>query len=433
VAEKYPLRDTTAMHKESGSFWLRYFSDADRMRTMYASAAALNEDFDSNVSYDKTVTSLASAEPVRKLSWAPVSVNVDDIVQSKITYGSGRSYGDGLLYGDTQREWVVEVPFKRVECLVDTPGLSSIVLYEGIDFVSDESLLRFRFDPSTLASYTNAEGTFILLWAYGYELDASDLYKRHGITLDFRQVSSARYRTMLYAMMQARIKGPTVESISTALCCAYGVPQAEETSTVEVVTDSWIATDKEIIHYDLGQLVVSAGDTVYPGQPMTDAIKIGTLQELSGVLTEVGLGAEYLAGAKSTVVFENTDKALSAVTGTESTSVSFDLGGDSADVAAVLSALNENDPNLADYLDRRRAPYGPPEASDLPSTVNPYDLVAEYLADRLICVYVDSAKVEYLHPTAYLRRIRDMLPPTTGLLIVIDTDGTYSYTAISSV
>jgi len=432
MAESYPLRKTSLMHRESGSFWLRYFEDADKMRTLYAAMLARNEDLDLHYLHDEINTSLKEAKPFRELTWAPVAINTEDIEHKSVEYGDGRLYGDGLFYGSKVDSWSVAVPFQEVITLVDYPGNTGTVLYSDIDFTSEPGILRFSFDPSILAAYTDATGEYITLWAFGYSIDVQDLYNRHGVTFGFEQESSAAYKKMLYALLQARIKGPTVESLETALCSCYDVPAASVTGIVETIQDTWLATDKEIISLDAGDVIVSVGDTIYPGQPLTDTLRVGTLEQLSDYLPEIALGPESIEGLSGQVVFTNAETALTVITGATTTELSFALGGSVEDASIVLGYLNAEDPNLAYYLDRRRAPVGPPEASDLPATVNPYALLSEYVTDRLLVAYVNLDTAEKTATNAYLRRLREVLPPTSSLILVLESSGSRVYTAVSS-
>lgn len=430
-------RNPQTIHDKVGSFWVRYFQDADALHSLYAGILALHENDQLREEHLRSLTSLEQAAPFQYQQWAPIALEVSDIEETPIEYGEGLEFGDivdgePILFGDRRPPWRAPTPAENVMMLVDRVNRSNAIWIRDVDFYVADGYIYFNRHPRELGVRTRRNGSeYITMWAFGFEYDLLDLSRYWGATYRFQQPSSKRYADALYALQKTHVCGPTRETLELFLCAAFGAPYAREDGILDRVEENWVATDKEIVKRlpgDTATMTERPGvkTPVYRGQCLTNAVRLTNLAEAN--LPYVTLGRSLSAAGSLT--FENTDKALTVSSVNGSTHVSFDVGGDQEALDLFFNTVNMTSPNLAGLLDRRKSKFGPPTASDLPATVNPYQLVATLTEGRLLVAVVDTRFVRDTHPRAYLRRLRGMLLPTTALLLVL-TDGS-SYQFFSS-
>lgn len=430
-------RDPKTLHDKVGSFWVRYFHDADALHSLYAGILALHENDELREEHLRSLTALREAYPFQRQQWAPLSIEVSDIGETPIEYGEGLEFGDivdgePILFGDRRPPWRVRSPAKDIYLIVDKINRASQIWVRGVDFYIADGYLFFNRHPRELGTREHRDGSeYLALWACGFEYDTLDLSRYWGSTYRFQQPSSERYADALYALQKTHVCGPTRETLELFLGAAFGAPYAREDGILDRVTENWVATDKEIIKRlpgDTAAVAVRPGTEIpiLRGQCVTTALKVTTLEAAD--LPYVTLGGSL--SSAGTLTFENQEKALTVITEGDTTSISFEIDGNEDAKALFFESVNGTTPNLASLLDRRKSRFGPPTEGDLPNTVNPYKLIASLTEGRLLVVVVDTRYVRDPYPKAYLRRLRGMLLPTTALLLVL-TDGD-SYQFLSS-
>jgi hypothetical protein len=190
-----------------------------------------------------------------------------------------------------------------------------------------------------------------------------------------------------------------------ALTAAFDVPFAIDQEIVAEVEASaagkLIVTDRRVYTAaSTATVLVQAGDTLQPGQALTDAIRIFEPgRPIPSWLTEVTLTRPMLWSDRS-LGFQNADTDLVVQTGVSGyTKVSFALTGSPSDVSAFFTELHTRgvaqSKTLANYLDIRPlvAQVGQPGAGSLPLKVNPLSLLFDFvLQGSTLILKVDQAK-----------------------------------------
>ena len=416
------LRDVTRMHRQSGSFWMRYFTDADKMHTLYQGATAYLENSDAEKDALVDSAKIESTPLTARKQWVHLQIPIEDFRQDIARYGDGSVYGQvDLVYGGlSQTAWLVDTHLLHASALVDNVGDTQMLLVRGPDFDVRDGQLLLRRNPATLPAVRKVGDRQVLdIWAFGASLPANYLYDSWGCIFGLRAASSPRYRLALQALNAAHILGPTRDTFSLFVCAMFDVPCVTKEATVEVVAAEWVGTSEEVIAIpDGAEVTVSVGERVYPGTPITNRLRLGTLAQVALPYVEIPAVLQPLGGS---LVFPNEEVSVTAEYVDDEVFVTFPTGGDPEHDSAFFEQANATAPKLRHVLDRRNQPTGEPTPDDIVQTANPYELVANYAADRIIAVQVKTNNtLDSYRP--YVRYIRSMLPPTSTALFALEDD-----------
>lgn len=373
---------------------------------------------------------------------------------------AGLAYGDGAQYGvqdsgspeyqyGRAADWdtygfPVPDTLQDVSLLFNRIFSPSLTWHNGIDFTfdADRHVIRFRSNPFADARlpvrtvYENgvAADREVCVWVFRGKFDATHIYDHYGYPVGVYGESSANYKTLVNALWDGFVEGPHLQAVVDAVAAVADVPTVtSDSETVEAVLDDsrhqLVITDANV--YRLSQndtATVSAGDTVYQGQLLSNAAQIFELHRgeagssLKGLTLDKGfLVAGFLGG----LTFVNREVDLEVDTSGDFTKISFEIGGWPGDVSAFWDAIHERGvakgQTLAHLLDQRTNQVGEPTAAALPSTVNPLEFLTKYVLRNN--AFVVQLKPQQFGsnslPLVQLRHLRRLLPPHLALIVVV--------------
>ena len=208
---------------------------------------------------------------------------------------------------------------------------------------------------------------------------------------------------------------------------------ADGHETVEVITEQHgellIITDARVYRFNSAATPsVAVGDTVKPGQALTDALQIF---DLSRGEVPAGLDALYIDRnwvspvVYNGLVFSNEEVDLVVDTSGDYTKVSFDVGGSPTDAAAFWDEVHARGvaagQTLAHLLDVRESPTTEPGPASLPATVRPLEfLIQNILRGNTSIVIMRHGLGPGALGLKYTTRLRKVVPPGTALLFVLE-------------
>ena len=252
--------------------------------------------------------------------------------------------------------------------------------------------------------------------------------------------SCQAYRHYLNVVFDAIVQGTSTKHIRTAFSLLSGIPLTREgVETVEDVAQSkstWqVITDQHVYTFGPEAAVTAQpGDVLHVGDTMTSDLEFfefhrGRMEDIEGV-THLATGPALLSfGFSGDIVWENKELPLIVEEGVDGrTRVSWQLQGWPGDAEKLFDELHrrgiESGKTLANYLDIRENPEEEPGASNLPATVNPFELLTFNLFRKFaMLVRLRSGRTGFkplgLHAGTVLRKI---IPPHTAVLLQVQLD-----------
>jgi hypothetical protein len=180
-------------------------------------------------------------------------------------------------------------------------------------------------------------------------------------------------------------------------------------------------------------IVVSEGDTIYLGDPITDAFEIVELGGHSPDLTSLpllSLSDNFLSGGYfSEISFRNVSGEIQYL-GQDAdgkTLICLEASGFPADLEQFWLNAQErgkiDGATLANLLDVRPEPAGEPTADNLPSELNTLQFVLDnVLKSNLFIIRMRKASFGNDAPgLEMIRLLRDVIPPHTAYIVFIET------------
>jgi hypothetical protein len=244
--------------------------------------------------------------------------------------------------------------------------LKNNTIYFNVDLFNSSYIPRAKLfdDAGNVSTYTDEQGNviedeFIIMWMYNVEIDNQEIYNSFGVIFDLLLPSSDSYKSILKALVNLAVEGPTVTALSVAFAALANTPVIIEPS--EKVEDiyveasyKYVVTDKNIYRLPSTQDVhryVAIGNTVHAGQLVSTNITV-----LDAIIQKdwwkKSIGAKRLAfpsyvfaaNAKYQLFFEN-DIQLITYTGDPLSSpatdkLTFPVVGRSKDVEAFQRYIN---------------------------------------------------------------------------------------------
>lgn len=363
-------------------------------------------------------------------------------------YAEGFRYGEGLQYGRPVRHagWYFPLLAQLTEIglLVDAPETPTRCWFPGIDFTLEADRILFRENPFDDASLVTeviwSEGRptdrEIRLWAVGASDDQLDVQTRYGFVTGFLGPSTAAYRRFVNSVWDAWTRGTSLDAVQRVVSALADSPVASEPQTVlELAVEGeyrLVVTDREVHRVPMtAGLLVSIGDSLYAGQPITDAatvIRVTGARSVAG-LRGLSLDSGWLApGFYDAISFENQSVPTSIGTRDGRLTVEFPLGGWPGDVERFWELMHERGiaagQTLADLLDPRAEPDGPPFPSAMPATMNPLTFLADnVLRNKALVVRLrPSGFGPRALPPHFVQSLRAVVPPWAGVLVILELE-----------
>lgn len=393
-------------------------------------------------------------------NWYPLTVleselNTDEGLISKYTTPSANVYDStaSLNYGELQSQTFFSVSrpddLHDVKMIFDRIAAPTTEFVQGIDYWLQDEVITFRDNPFTndailKVDVLDSTGAIVdkqlTLWLYRGQWDWDLVYEQFGYALRLQLESSEGYKTVVNAIFDAFVEGTSIRTQQLLLATVYGVPLVREQSeTVEtVVSDADklnIITDRNVYQFPLGTTpIVSVGDVVSAGDPLTDLFQVFELnrgEEISASdISALTVGSGVLAyGYWGAITFDNETVDVVVEEDVDGyTKVSWELGGFPFDVVKFWDDVHASgvaaDQTLAMLLDIRPNPIGQPTAASLPSTINPLQFLSDnILRNNAYVVKVKpgsqlSGQLAFL-PVDQLRKVQ---PPHTLMLLIVELD-----------
>lgn len=364
--------------------------------------------------------------------WFPLVIFADQVVdQDFVTYGEGFIYDSPpqILYGEQSgtSRYLVRLPQELcfvadVPELVDQVTNTQVVIDNSqYGFNPATGELVFTADPFTLVESKTAADSgeeYIVLWIRNGEFDLNVAFDQIGWVVKYDRVQLLEYANTLQNIWELVLLGPSIERYQEGMMKAMGFPYAEFPGLVtRVENDGWrdlitIEGNGQAKTYGVvdskASPIVTMGDTVKEGQPLTDGIKFfeypgilsATIDEIPGLLFQVPLSTGKIAE----LTFANVDTVWEFVAARPS-EWRFPVGGYAPDVEQFWVDVDAY--ATANGIDFATL-YG------LPAPVNPMERMIEDLIHTNVYVsVVELANIIREDPGAFHDRAKLLLPPGT--------------------
>ena len=337
----------------------------------------------------------------------------------------------------------------EVKVILDRISAPTVEWVNGIDYWLQDSTITFRenpFDNSSIpfVDVLNSVGAIVdkqlTLWLYRGKWDWKAVYEQFGYALRLQLESSEGYKAVVNAIFDAFAAGTSIKSQQSILSAAYGIPMVREAvETVEVVESDAdklnIITDSHVYQFPLGTVsLVSAGDTVLAGDPLTDLMQVFELNrgetlspaDVSAITAGPGILAYGFWGG---LTFENTTVATVVEEDVDGyTKISWELGGFPFDVVKYWNDVHTEGvaagQTLAMLLDVRANPVGQPTAASLPTEINPLQFLADNVLRNNAYIVKVKPGSQLTGQLAYVpvEQLRKIQPPHTLMLLIVELD-----------
>lgn len=447
-----------------GSFWTRIFQDSNVLQEHFRSAG--NEQGQTYLNYLEAVATVSRLTvPVfHTEDWYLITAResdannlasvyrADDLVYGPQPAGGDRPEGFVQTYGGRDRQDVFQIPLPEPMrdaeyTLQNQVTLPSRVWVYGVDYTIDreQNLLRFAKDPFsdpavTIRDILNESGEIIdrelALWAYRGKFDLEQVWNYFGYVLSVKLTSSEDYKDLLNALWDMYVLGPSLKGFQGFLAAMAGTPtiiDAEE--TVEVVrtegdTKLVVTTTRSYRVPAAATIIVSVGDVLHVGDPITDAVQIAELQGYApdySLLNSIAISPSFTTTLYTCeLVFRNEQVELEYLGPDDNgrVVVRFEVSGFPADVELFWERAHEqgiaDGATLAELLDQRTNKVGQPPPSAMPEYVNPLEMiVGNLMRNNLFVIRLNETSFGDMAPgSTVLSFLRDITPPNTTYVIL---------------
>lgn len=186
--------------------------------------------------------------------------------------------------------WVYKLPYDRVR---EIPSLRNAIRDDNLTselFFNQDFTIELKF--GLIRFKTQAPS---ILWAKRTLFDNETPWNNFGFLMDIYQPNRPSYKSVVQGLWFAFWMGPKPETLKRSLYLLFGLPTAQEISTVTKVTTTEIVTTSidgiiRTFEVPIGLTpVVSVGDVVEKFQPLVDGIFVYDKVNNPGfITTEIG-------------------------------------------------------------------------------------------------------------------------------------------------
>jgi hypothetical protein len=398
------VTDGNYLFRSLGSFWTTMFQERESIKgyTLGQAEEMVQRYYD----LIETISSYSVEQvPVfSRTKWLPLIIYKSEFNRIPFIFEEGEAvfgnqpaddvyYNDTIFQFGTHKTPIAEIfayaldnGLKQVSIIADKVIAPEVVFTSGVDIKIDDSILYFNtniFENSKISkakvigengvpeTFVDTQGNtveeeFVVLWCYHAEQDESNLFYNFGYIFDLNLSNDEFYKTILNALFNLYIDGPTINNVKHCCAAFMGVPMILKPSEVveNIFEDSqhrFIVTDqscyKAPVDLELSPIVV-VGTTLFAGDILVrnieyyDNVIANSLIFYSGEqssrgwwLTE-GLIDDKLAFSKYLFDGEYTQQllfstTLDIVTLDEDGSIVFPVEGQEKDIATFNAYLND--------------------------------------------------------------------------------------------
>lgn len=418
----------TVITDQLGSFWTQYYQDrpgVDAVAKGLVDLAGLVAD---RLAEAQAAVSRHTLPCFRTARWYPLRIRESGRSVAGVRYGEDRVYGDGLAYGDASAStYPLPTGLIHVPQIYNRLTAPTVSWLDTIDYSVDSrfGLLRFRVDPFTDLRFVPDEITEngvvidreIILWAHGPDIQAGFGRDHAAYLIDDRPVDSPADLTVVNAVLDSDVLGPSTDLFLRALEAATGLPLSGGDETVEVVTSDAgglvVVTTSRVYRFSSTAVpLVAVGDVLVRGQALCDGLVVSDLSrgEVPDVLILV-LGPGILIGRyNGPLGFPN--RIVPVVYSGDGLDATFEVAGHPFDVEAfwvyVRRKEDETGQKVRDLLGGS-------------STVNPAQFVVENLLRHgVLHIRIKADRRGEASALSRLPQAVSIRTPYSAILILID-------------
>jgi len=454
----YPTNDFDRRNRllaEVASFWNNVFGQREFVRDILFAKGQLEQQTVQQLTELFDSVSRFKLPPFHLERWYLITLLESDLNQGKaaqllydgeVDYDPTGPFKYGVPRQLNQFTWDAPAELVDTGVLVNRIHDASLTMTRGVDFLLEDGSLFFRenpFDNPLVPVRDIVVGQEVVdrqigLWVFQAKFDWDYIFEQFGYVIQLSLESGDEYKGMINAVFDALVEGTTQRSVENAFEAMTGSTLVQNpTETVKAIVDEpgrqLVITDQVVYEYsDLVSVIVSVGDKVIEGQALVDTLQFFEFNRGQCPTQEqcqaVALGRGFLGrGFFGDLVFENKSTPLVVETDDEGyTKVSWEIGGFPTDVVKFFDDLHANGlaagQTLANLLDTRTNKVGEPQASNLPTTINPF----EFLCQNVLRNHAYLAKIRTagfgpgavgMNAGKILRKVH---PPQTALIIAAE-------------
>jgi hypothetical protein len=311
----------------------------------------------------------------------------------------------------------------------------AVMWAQGLDFAVEfwggSPWLAISHDPfltdgleisSTLGVDNEIADRSVALWMVAAARNIYPLAEQWGTVFDVSPTTEDQ-RAHLLQLFKTMALGPTSIRLMIGAGRAFGHPVCEkdEETVVSVITDRRgiaVITDQSVYRFPTAaSILVAAGDSLLLGQPISSAVKwydlaTGAYPDVPALaVSKTDLGAAYIGG----LIFPNEYRDVLVTSQADRTKIQVELDGTQADQQTFWDEVHTRGVaggnTLANFLDNRPNPVGEPTASNLPATLNPYQLLlSQALSHHTILCVLDYSQTLANEGSQFLANWHKLMP-----------------------
>jgi hypothetical protein len=279
------IHNSEQFHRDAGTFFSSFYSDADRIFYLLDSYSWTAQNI-LQTSVDAASLHYRKHIPVlREIPFYPFTFHENkNLYQNEAFYGDvDLTYGKvGLKYDipQTLGEFIFSIPegIVDIDLICDTPVDPTIILFKDRDFVIKEHSIEFKRDPFEIFSDTqNIEGERVLtLFFRTAYVDEKYVQERLNFLTKTKGVSTQANKDFCNILLDSYEEGTTVARLNQIVCAVFDVPCAKKGEKVVSVDENFefrfLITETELYKAPKqSRWLVEEGDTLERGQILNDA------------------------------------------------------------------------------------------------------------------------------------------------------------------
>ena len=402
-----------------GSFWRLMIQDRGTVQELAQATSLLLAQLEQKVNESELLASHQTSQSFRMRLWRPLVFRESELDSEAnvVSFGSGRVFGDGLLFGQKKNESVsfaIPTDVKDIGYMVEDLAAPELVLTPGVDFVLDTRKARLVFkanpfdDPRIpkrdLFNGGKKADREITVWAISVAEHDRSVYLRHGAVIGLRDDGEASYAEAVALAYQTLLQGPSAAVLRRALHAIGGLRVAEGGETVlEINTTAQdqllIITDRNVYRFHVESTpLVAVGDTLEKDQVLADTVVVEPLGSGNPDLSTIPALVlnEELASVAGPIGIANEEVAITQVTYKGVLDIEFPVFGRPEAVQAFWRDLHQRGIDAGRTLRDVVLEW----KGTLQTTINPVELIAGHLI-------ANNAVVISLKPEHFL--VRDQM------------------------
>jgi len=403
-----------------GGYWNEVYDGKDQVSDIVDARIVLWKDvFEA---WEEAVRSKSrfNINPLKTKSWVYFRMLKSNGVSTQSSFGGGGSYGiSSINFGTTTGpSWKLPSDIKGVSQIYNRISAPSASFFEGVDY-SINSLtghIVFNKDPFLKPKFAVRDVTVnglpdqeMALWLYRPKVDQRSIQQIYGLPIGLDGESNDDYKGIVNTVYDCLILGMSKGRLAQLLGFALQSPVCRQPEIVEMVHDQVrkvVITDKSV--YQLpgnSSSIVSPGDTMIPGDQVSNAISIRELRRGSSIdgITSLSVTKGWIDnGFAYDLHFTNESLPTTVDSIDGVTELRFKVGGHPFDLEYFWSEVHlrglAKEKTIAQGLDQRAEKIGEPDSASLPKFINPLQFLVDEMMPggiTLVTIKVDCVGTKF--------------------------------------